>query len=131
MKKKIICVAILATLCSCSSDDFSESVESAPIEYSEWDYSVMPKMPEDFTPTERDYDNISCIADLIFENWNEFHNWEMPEDIIEGYTSKEPTFTDLWNVISWSMVQESFGDTIGETDWFIEFWEQYGETYWK
>lgn len=126
MKKKIRFVAIIATLCLCScSSDFSDSVNSAPAQYSEW------KMPNNFTPTEKDYDNIAPIADEIWENWTEFHNWEMPEDIIEGYTSETPTFEDLWMVISWSMMQDSFMDTIGETDWWCEWIEQNYKIYWQ
>lgn len=111
------------------TDNFAEDTEDI-LQYSEWDYSRMPARSCGFVPTERDCEILAPIADFCMEDWQEFHNWEMPEPFIENYFS-EPGFWDFWNIISWSMVQDSFGDTIGECDFWIEFWETYGNVYWK
>jgi hypothetical protein len=129
MKKNFVPMIMCALLLASCANDFTEDTESV-LQYSEWDYSRMPKRSCDFVPSQSDYDALAPIADLLMEDWEQFHNWEMPEVFIENY-SATPDFWDLWNIISWSMVQDAFCDTIGECDFWIEFWEAYGNVYWK
>lgn len=126
MKKKFIPMIACALLLASCANNFAEDTETV-LQYSE---CRMPARSCDFVPSQSDYDALVPIADLCMENWEEFHNWEMPEVFIENY-SATPDFWDLWNIISWSMVQDAFCDTIGECDFWIEFWETYGDVYWK
>ena len=126
MKKKFIPMIVCALLLASCANNFAEDTESV-LQHSE---CRMPKRSCDFVPSQSDYDALAPIADLLMEDWEQFHNWEMPEVFIENY-SATPDFWDLWNIISWSMVQDAFCDTIGECDFWIEFWEAYGNVYWK
>lgn len=126
MKKIFVPMIVCALLLASCANDFTEDTESV-LQHSE---CRMPARSCDFVPSQSDYDALAPIADLLMEDWEQFHNWEMPEVFIENY-SATPDFWDLWNIISWSMVQDTFCDTIGECDFWIEFWEAYGNVYWK
>lgn len=129
MKKYFVAVFALCIAFSGCTENYTEDTEKI-IQWSEWDYSCMPSRMMGLVPTQQDCEVMEVMADIIFENWQEFHNWEMPEPFIENYFSN-PDFWDFWNIVSWSMKQNAFGDTIGDQDYWLEWWDRYGKTYWN
>lgn len=128
MKKYFIAVLALCLALSGCTDNYTEETKEI-IQWSEWDYSCMPERRLDFVPTEQDCETMEAMADIVFEDWQEFHNWEMPEPFIENYFSG-PDFWDCWNIVSWSMKQVAFSDTIGDQDYWLEWWDTYKDIYW-